>query len=145
MVFTHLPSNILLASVALAPSLGVAVTLLLARTALSQMDVPTRQAYVMALVAPEERTAAAAYTNTARYVVRPFGPVLAGAAQSVTLGLPFVLAGSIKGAYDLILWRWFSGVRLAEGTDGEPEGQPSTRPTRCACPDADLVGPEEGS
>ena len=70
MVFTHLPSNLLLAAVPLAPSLPVAVGLLLVRTCLSQMDVPTRQAYVMALVPPAERTAAAAVTNTARYVTR---------------------------------------------------------------------------
>ena len=82
MVFTHLPSNVLLAAMAFAPTLPVAIALLLARVALSQMDVPTRQAYVMALVEPEERTAAAAYTNTARYVVRPLGPTLAGAAQT---------------------------------------------------------------
>jgi MFS family permease len=114
MVFTHLPSNVLLVSIAFAPTLGVAVGLLLARTVLSQMDVPTRQAYVMALVTPEERTAAAAYTNTARYIVRPIGPALAGLAQSVALGLPFVLAGTIKGTYDLILWRWFSHVPLPD-------------------------------
>jgi MFS family permease len=126
MVFTHLPSNILLASIAFAPTLGVAVALLLARTVLSQMDVPTRQAYVMALVTPEERTAAAAYTNTARYVVRPIGPVLAGAAQSIALGLPFLLAGSIKSAYDLILWRWFSHVELPpETTPGVLTGKGS--------------------
>jgi len=119
MVFTHLPSNILLASIAFAPTLSIAVALLLARTVLSQMDVPTRQAYVMALVTPEERTAAAAYTNTARYVVRPIGPLLAGAAQSIALGLPFLLAGSIKSAYDLILWRWFSHVELPD-----PEASP---------------------
>jgi hypothetical protein len=117
MVFTHLPSNLLLLCVPLAPNLRTAIVLLLARTALSQMDVPTRQAYVMALVEPSERTAAAAYTNTARYVVRPIGPVLAGAAQSVGLGAPFVLAGSIKGAYDLVLWRWFSAVDLPDGSD----------------------------
>jgi MFS family permease len=114
MVFTHLPSNLLLAAIAFAPTLGVAVALLLARTVLSQMDVPTRQAYVMALVTPEERTPAAAYTNTARYLVRPVGPALAGAAQSVALGLPFVIAGSIKSAYDLILWRWFSHVDVPD-------------------------------
>jgi hypothetical protein len=90
------------------------------------MDVPTRQAYVMALVTPEERTSAAAYTNTARYVVRPIGPLLAGAAQSIALGLPFLLAGSIKGAYDLILWRWFSHVDLPpESTAGVPTGKGS--------------------
>jgi MFS family permease len=122
MVFTHLPSNILLASIAFAPTLGIAVGLLLARTVLSQMDVPTRQAYVMALVTPEERTAAAAYTNTARYVVRPIGPLLAGAAESIALGFPFLLAGSIKSVYDLILWRWFSHVELPdESTHAHPQ------------------------
>lgn len=117
MVFTHLPSNVLLASIAFAPTLAGAVVLLLARTVLSQMDVPTRQAYVMALVTPDERTPAAAYTNTARYVVRPIGPALAGAAQSIALGAPFLIAGSIKSAYDLILWRWFSHVDVPTDDD----------------------------
>jgi len=110
MVFTHLPSNVLLAALAFAPNFGVAVAVLLARVALSQMDVPTRQAYVMALVDPAERTAAAAYTNTARYLVRPVGPALAGASQTISLGAPFLIAGVIKGAYDLVLWRWFRTV-----------------------------------
>ena len=114
MVFTHLPSNILLVLVPFAPNLASAVVLLLARTALSQMDVPTRQAYVMALVDPDERTPAAAYTNTARYLTRPIGPVIAGAVQSTALGAPFVIAGSIKGVYDLMIWRWFSHVPLPE-------------------------------
>lgn len=108
MVATHLPSNVLLALLAVAPNLGVAVAVLLARTTLSQMDVPTRQAYVMAMVDPEERTAAAAYTNTARYVTRPVGPALAGAVQSLALGAPFLIAGSLKIVYDLALWRRFS-------------------------------------
>jgi len=116
MVFTHLPSNVLLAVMAFAPTLPVAVALLLARVALSQMDVPTRQAYVMALVEPDERTAAAAYTNTARYLVRPLGPTLAGAVQTFGLGVPFLLAGTIKGTYDLILWRWFRTVPLPDET-----------------------------
>ncbi|MGH8990950.1 MAG: MFS transporter [Acidimicrobiia bacterium] len=122
MVFTHLPSNVLLAALAFAPTFGVAVALLLARVALSQMDVPTRQAYVMALVEPSERTAAAAYTNTARYLVRPIGPALAGASQSIALGAPFLIAGVVKGAYDLVLWRWFRTVDLpAEaGADERP-------------------------
>ena len=81
MVFTHLPSNVFLMLIPFAPTFSVAVALLLARTALSQMDVPTRQAYVMALVEPDERTPAAAYTNTARYLIRPVGAVCAGAAQ----------------------------------------------------------------
>lgn len=113
MVFTHLPSNVLLAAIALAPSLPVAVALLLGRFALSQMDVPTRQAYVVALVEPEERTAAAAYTNAARYAARPLGPLLGGVAQQAALGLPFLLGGGIKAAYDLALWAWFRRVPLA--------------------------------
>ena len=114
MVFTHLPSNLLLAAVAFAPNLAAAIGLLLARTALSQMDVPTRQAYVMALVDPDERTPAAAYTNTARYVSRPVGPPLAALAQTVALGLPFVISGGLKSVYDLTLWRWFRHVPLPE-------------------------------
>ena len=114
MVFTHLPSNLLLAAVPMASSLPVAVGLLLARTCLSQMDVPTRQAYVMALVPPAERTAAAATTNTARYITRPAGPALAGLLQSLGLGLawPFLAASAIKSAYDLALWRLFRPVQL---------------------------------
>ncbi len=106
MVGTHLPSNLLLASVAFAPSFPVAAALLLARTTLSQMDVPTRQALVMTVVTPAERTAAAAVTNAARYTVRPLGPLVGGAIQQVALGAPLVLAGGIKAGYDLVLWRW---------------------------------------
>jgi predicted MFS family arabinose efflux permease len=112
MVGTHLPSNLLLAAIPLAPTLPLALALLLARSALAQMDVPTRQAYVMALVAPEERTAAVAATNTARYLARPLAPALAGAAGQLTGGLPFLLAGGIKAAYDLALWAWFRRVPL---------------------------------
>jgi len=111
MVFTHLPSNLLLASIAFAPTLPVAVVLILARTALSQMDVPTRQALVMSVVAPEQRTAAAAVTNAARYTVRPAGPLIGGALQSVALGLPLVVAGAVKGGYDLALWSWSRTAR----------------------------------
>ena len=85
----------------------MAVVLLLARTSLSQMDVPTRQALVMQVVAPGERTAAAAVTNAARYTVRPIGPLVGGALQQVALGLPLLVAGVVKGGYDLALWRWW--------------------------------------
>jgi predicted MFS family arabinose efflux permease len=113
MVFTHLPSNLLLAAIPFAPSLPVAVGLLLARTCLSQMDVPTRQAYVMALVPPAEWTAAAAVTNTARYVTRPAGTALAGLLQPLLgLGVPFLVAGVVKSCYDLALWRRFRAVPL---------------------------------
>jgi len=110
MVFTHLPSNLFLAAIPLAPSFPVAIGLLLGRHALSQMDVPTRQAYVVALVDPQERTAAAAYTNAARYVTRPLGPILAGTSQQVALGLPFFLGGGIKILYDVAVWSWFRRV-----------------------------------
>ncbi len=112
MVFTHLPSNLLLAAVAFAPNLATALALLFARFALSQMDVPARQAYVMALVTPEERTAAAGYTNAARYVSRPLAPVVAGAAASVSLVSPFLVAGVVKSVYDLALYVMFRRVPL---------------------------------
>ena len=112
MVFTHLPSNVLLAAVAFAPNLATAIALLLARFALSQMDVPTRQAYVVALVDPSERTAAAAYTNTARTLTRPVAPLLAGAALRIGLGAPFLIAGTLKSAYDVGLWVLFRSVQL---------------------------------
>lgn len=115
MVFTHLPSNVLLAAVAFAPNLPVALGLLFARVALSQMDVPTRQAYLMALVSPEERTAAAAFTNTARYLIRPLGASLAGKALSIAVGLPFFAAGALKILYDLTLWQWFRRVPIDDG------------------------------
>lgn len=116
MVTSHLASNLLLALIPLAPVPPVAIALLLGRFALSQMDVPTRQAYVMALVDPEERTTASAYTNSARYLVRPLGPVLAGMAQQVTLGLPFFIGGGLKAVYDLTIWAWFRKVPLAESS-----------------------------
>lgn len=113
MVFTHLPSNILLAAVAFAPNLATAIALLLGRFALSQMDVPTRQAYVVELVEPSERTAAAAYTNSARYVTRPFAPLVAGAIVRGSLGAPFVVAGALKSVYDLAFYALFRRVPLA--------------------------------
>lgn len=125
MVFSHIPSNILLAAIPFAPTLGVAIALLLSRQSLSQMDVPMRQAYISNLVDPSERTAAAAYTNTARYVARPIGPALAGAAQQIAMGAPFVIAGTLKTAYDLTLWAWFRRVPL---DDGEKEVSPGGTP-----------------
>ena len=116
MVFTHLPSNLLLAAVAFAPNLTGAIALLLARFALSQMDVPTRQAYVMAVVDPSERTAAAAYTNTARYVTRPIAPLIAGATLRGALGAPFFIAGALKSVYDLGLYLVFREVPLSHAT-----------------------------
>jgi MFS family permease len=112
MVFTHLPSNVFLIAIAFAPNLPSAITLLLARSALSQMDVPTRQAYVVAVVDPSERTAAAAYTNTARYTTRPIAPLLAGATLRAGLGAPFLVAGALKSIYDVGLYVAFRDVQV---------------------------------
>jgi predicted MFS family arabinose efflux permease len=114
MVFTHLPSNILLILVPFMPTLGSAIAVLLGRFALSQMDVPTRQAYIAAMVDPSERTAAAAATNSARYVARPAGPLIGTALMRVAFGAPWVVAGAIKCGYDVVLWRVFSKVPLPE-------------------------------
>jgi predicted MFS family arabinose efflux permease len=107
MVFTHLPSNALLALIPLAPTEAAAFALLLTRSLLSQMDVPTRQAYVVGVVDPDERTAAAAYTNTARYATRPLGSLAAAPIMQLSLGAPFVIAGALKSAYDLALYAAF--------------------------------------
>jgi len=116
MVFTHLPSNVLLALVAVMPTFPLAAAVLLTRQVLSQMDVPTRQAYTMALVAPEERTAAASVTSLARSAGSASSPILSGLLLQgplLVLGLPFVLAGGIKVVYDLTLWAVFRRVDAA--------------------------------
>ncbi|MHB1718355.1 MAG: MFS transporter [Acidimicrobiales bacterium] len=128
MVFTHLPSNMFLAAVAFAPSLPIAACLLVARSALSQMDVPTRQTYVMTLVPPEDRISAATVTGLARYATRPVGPVLAGLAQGAFVGLPFLIAGTVKGGYDLALWIWFRRVPLPD--EPAPTTPAPAEPTR---------------
>jgi MFS family permease len=118
MVFTHLPSNVLLALVALMPTFPLAAGVLLLRQLLSQMDVPTRQAYTMALVASGERTAAASVTSLARSAGSAASPVVSGVllqGTALTLGLPFVIAGVLKSAYDLSLWRIFRRVPVTEG------------------------------
>jgi len=119
MVFTHLPSNVLLALVAFAPTFPIAAALLLVRQTLSQMDVPTRQAYTMALVDPEERTAAASVTSLARSLGSATSPVFSGfllQGPLLVFGLPFILAGVLKAAYDLTLWSIFRQVHLKEET-----------------------------
>jgi predicted MFS family arabinose efflux permease len=120
MVFTHLPSNLLLIAVALAPNLWSAIALLLGRFLLSQADVPARQSYVMAVVDPSERVAAAAYTNTARYLTRPLAPLLAGTALRAGLGVPFLLAGTLKSVYDVSLYALFRSVRVEDPRTGTP-------------------------
>ena len=108
MVFTHLPSNVLLLIVAFSPSLVWAVGLLLARFLLSQMDVPARQAYIVSIVPPEDRAAAVALTGAVRGVAQAFGPVLAGVAiGAAAFGLPFYAGGGLKILYDLALFGAF--------------------------------------
>jgi MFS family permease len=116
MVVTHLPSNVLLILVPLMPTLPLAVAVLLARFSISQMDVPTRQSYTMAVVDPDERSAAAGITGIARSIGASVSPLIAAplVATAALAGLPFVLAGGLKIAYDLLLWRSFRGSRAAD-------------------------------
>lgn len=113
MVFTHMPSNILLILVVFAPTLPIAIIFYLARMALSQMDVPTRQSYIVAVVKEEERTAAAGITNISRNVAQAVSPSLAGyILQTLSfLSAPFVLGGIIKIAYDIILYFNFRNMK----------------------------------
>jgi len=110
MVFTHIPSNMLLCLVPFMPTAGWAVFILLLRFSISQMDVPTRQSYTMAVVAPDERSAASGVTTIARSLGASVSPALAGVflAAPALLGAPFLIAGSLKIAYDLLLYRSFS-------------------------------------
>jgi MFS family permease len=106
MVFTHIPANICLVGAALVPSLPLAIVLLTIRSALSQMDVPTRSAYVMAVVTPPERPAAASFTAVPRSLASALSPSLAGALFAAGwLSLPLIACGVLKLAYDLTLWR----------------------------------------
>ncbi|HEY6099219.1 MAG TPA: MFS transporter [Anaeromyxobacter sp.] len=109
MVATHLPSNVLLALVPLMPTLPLAIALLFLRFSISQMDVPTRQSYTMAVVDPAERSAAAGVTGIARTIGAALAPVFAGPLYAVPAlaGLPFLISGGLKIVYDLALWRSF--------------------------------------
>jgi MFS family permease len=116
MVFTHIPSNILLCLVPLMPFSWLAITVLLLRFSISQMDVPTRQSYTMAVVSPDERSAASGVTSIARSVGASVSPALAGLflASSSLLSIPFFIAGGLKIAYDLALFRSFKTVKPPE-------------------------------
>ncbi len=113
MVFTHLPSNILLILVPLMPSLPLAILVLLARFSISQMDVPTRQSYIMAVVKPEERSAAGGVTGVARTIGAALAPVFAGFlyARPSLMSVPFFIAGALKIIYDLLLYRGFAAAQ----------------------------------
>jgi MFS family permease len=110
MVWTHVPSNVLLILVPLMPSLPLAIAVLLARFSISQMDVPTRQSYTMAVVDPDERSAAAGVTGIARTTGAALSPLIAAPLIAVPAlaAVPFFLAGGLKIVYDLALWRAFS-------------------------------------
>ncbi|MBY3163717.1 MFS transporter [Rhizobium laguerreae] len=115
MVWTHIPSNIMLMLVPLAPSVEIAIALFVGRMLVSQMDVPARQSYMMAIVDPAERVPAAGITNVARAAASAISPVISTAAfASASLGLPFVVAGLMKIGYDLIIWQTFRNVRPKE-------------------------------
>ena len=116
MVITHLPSNVLLMLVPLMPTLSLAVFVLLVRFSISQMDVPTRQSYTMAVVSPEERSAAAGITGVARTTGAAISPLFAGLlfASPSLVNVPFFLAGGLKILYDLLLYRAFVAIRLPE-------------------------------
>ena len=117
MVFTHLPSNVLLLLVPLSPNLAVAVVLLLARFALSQMDVPARQAYVVSIVPPSERAGAVAVTGAVRGVAMSLGPTLAGVAIGLaSFGVPFYAGGGLKAVYDLVLYAGYRNRPAAHET-----------------------------
>jgi MFS family permease len=112
MVFTHLPSNIFLILIPFAPSVWLAVALLFARQSISQMDVPTRQSYVMAIVKPEDRTAVAALTNIPRTCAQGISPVMASVL--IAGAMPFVLGGGMKIAYDVSIYYTFKDIKPPE-------------------------------
>lgn len=116
MVFTHLPSNILLILVPLMPTLSLAVFVLFLRFSISQKDVPTRQSYTMAVVRPEERSAAAGISSVARTTGAAVAPVFAGLlfARPALMSVPFFIAGAVKIVYDLLLYREFTAYRPPE-------------------------------
>lgn len=115
MVFTHIPSSLLLLTVAIVPSFPVAAVLFLMREGLVEMDVPTRQSYVMAVVRPEERTFASGVTHLVRVAMWAVGPPFAGLfMQGLSMGAPLVVAATMKIGYDLLLWRAFRHVKPPE-------------------------------
>jgi MFS family permease len=125
MVFTHLPANGLLILAALMPTAPLAVGALLARSALSQMDVPARTSYVMAVVSPTERPAAASVTNVPRSLAAALPPVAAGwMLGRSTFGWPLVIGGILKAIYDLLLLRQFRDLRPPEESGNSVPIQP---------------------
>ncbi|MBM4221614.1 MAG: MFS transporter, partial [Gammaproteobacteria bacterium] len=114
MVFTHLPSSILLCLVPFMPNLSLTLAVLLVRFTISQMDVPTRQSYTMAVVAPDERSAASGVTTIARSLGAALSPALSGGLLALSMHAPFLLAGGLKIIYDLALYRSFKALKPEE-------------------------------
>ena len=116
MVFTHVPSNILLMLVPLMPTLPLAILVLLLRFSISQMDVPTRQSYTIAVVDPDERSAAAGVTGVARTIGASLAPIFTGMLLSnpALLSLPFLISGGLKLVYDFSLYRSFQSTKPPE-------------------------------
>lgn len=115
MVWTHLPSSLLLMTVPIAPNLPVAITLLLIREALVEMDVPTRQSYIVAVVREEERTRAAGISNVTRSTAWAIAPAVAGVLmRNLSLSAPLVIGPALKIAYDLLLYRAFRHIQPPE-------------------------------
>jgi predicted MFS family arabinose efflux permease len=119
MVWTHLPSSLFLIAAPASPNAAIAAALFLAREALVEMDVPTRQSYVMAVVKPNERTFASGVTNVTRNVAWAVGPSVAGVVmQHVALAGPLLIGGVLKIGYDLLLYRAFRQIRPPEEKTG---------------------------
>jgi MFS family permease len=116
MVFTHIPSNVLLMLVPLMPTLPLAILVLMLRFSISQMDVPTRQSYTMAVVEPDERSAAAGVTGVARTTGAALSPSITGAlmGNAMLANTPFLISGSLKIIYDILLYRSFKSIKPPE-------------------------------
>ena len=112
MVFTHIPSNVFLLLIAIAPTSAIAIVLYLLRESLAEMDIPPRQAYTMMVIPKAERNRASAVTHSARMYSQSFSPVLSGVLmQTVSAGVPFIFGGSLKIAYDLLIFKGFKDVK----------------------------------
>ena len=122
MVFTHLPSNILLILVPIMPTLPLAITMLMLRFSISQMDVPIRQSYTMAVVAPDERSSASGITGIARTIGASVAPTFTGIllANPLLINVPFFISGVLKIIYDLIMYRSFRGIKPPEEARAQP-------------------------
>ena len=138
MVFTHLPSNILLILIPLMPTLWLAILILLLRFSISQMDVPTRQSYTMAVVRPDERSTAAGVTGVARSLGAAISPMVAAwlIGSASLMSVPFFMAGGIKILYDALLYWMFVAAKPEEGRTDDVQGAPTNCERRESNPHA---------